>query len=78
MARNRTLLANLTPRGVSREEAAAYVGLGPTLFDRMVREGLMPSPKTLGGRKVWDVRALDRNFDAVPEGEAANPWDSAT
>jgi hypothetical protein len=39
----------------------------------------MPQPKRIDGRKVWDVKALDRAFEALPEdGEhTANPWDRA-
>jgi hypothetical protein len=44
----------------------------------MVNEGSMPGPKRIGARKVWDVRALDLAFDALPgdtSGEE-NPWDN--
>lgn len=75
MATRRTLPPNLPPRGICREEAAAYVGIGTTLFDTMVRDGAMPRPKEIGGRRVWDVRALDRAFDALPGDGDANPWD---
>jgi excisionase family DNA binding protein len=73
----RSALPNLPPRGLSRSEAAAYLGIGTTLFDRMVQDGRMPKPKAIGDRKVWDLRALDRAFDALPsEGECEhNPWD---
>jgi excisionase family DNA binding protein len=67
-----------TRRGLHREEAAAYVGVSPNTFDRMVADGLMPTPRPVYGRKVWDVRALDRAFDSLPGGEdpaQANPWD---
>lgn len=67
-----------TRRGLHREEAAAYVGVSPNTFDRMVADGLMPKSRPVYGRKVWDVRALDRSFDALPgDGESAqaNPWD---
>jgi hypothetical protein len=30
------------PRGMSRVEAADYIGVSPTLFDTMVRDGRMP------------------------------------
>tara|TARA_R110002072_G_C7840840_1_gene524969 strand:+ start:916 stop:1032 length:117 start_codon:yes stop_codon:yes gene_type:complete len=37
----------------------------------------MPKPKRIDGRKVWDVRALDQFFEALPsDGEIDdNPWD---
>jgi hypothetical protein len=43
----------------------------------MVADRRMPAPKRIDGRKVWDVRALDRAFEALPsEGDVENnPWD---
>lgn len=32
------------PRGLNREQAAAYVGIGSTMFDELVGEGVMPEP----------------------------------
>lgn len=63
-------------RGLNRVEAAGYVGLSATTFDKLVIDGRMPPPKQIDGRKVWDVRALDIAFEALPGGEAeGNPWD---
>jgi hypothetical protein len=56
----------LSPRGVSRVVAAAYVGVSPSKFDEMVLDHRMPAPKRIDGRKVWDVRDLDLAFDALP------------
>ena len=53
-------------RGLSREEAAAYIGISAGKFDELVRDGRMPGPKRIDGRKVWDVRDLDVAFDALP------------
>jgi hypothetical protein len=52
-------------RGFDRKEAASYVGVSPTHFDKLVRQGIMPAPNLLLGRNVWDVRALDRVLDAL-------------
>ena len=60
-----------TRRGLHREEAAAYVGVSPSTFDKMMADGLMPSALAVYGRKVWDVRALDWAFDALPGGAAS-------
>ena len=57
-----------TKRGLSRVEAAAYAGIGASTFDKMVDSGEMPGAKHLRGRKVWDVRALDLAFEALPGG----------
>ena len=50
---------SLPPRGLSRTAAAVYVGVGPTLFDQMVRDRLMPRPIRIYRRVVWDRLALD-------------------
>jgi predicted DNA-binding transcriptional regulator AlpA len=80
MPASRALPPNLVPRGISRTEAAVYIGVGATLFDRLVKDGMMPKPKAISGRKVWDVRALDQAFTALPGGddaEGGNPWDAS-
>lgn len=71
------LPANLPPRGLARAVAAAYIGVGVTLFDEMVRDGRMPSPKRINGRRVWDRVGLDAAFEALPdENERADDvWD---
>lgn len=66
---------SLPPRGLSRCEAAAYIGISPTLFDHLVQDGRMPQPKRIGARTVWDRRALDLAFAAIPNGSDDNPWD---
>jgi excisionase family DNA binding protein len=38
------------PRGLSRDEAARYVGVGATKFEEMVADGRMPRPKRVDGR----------------------------
>lgn len=66
----RAALSEVRPiprRGLSREEAAMYVGVGATKFDAMVEDGRMPKPKRVDARKVWDVRKLDLAFEALPD-----------
>ena len=64
-------------RGLRRVEAAIYVGISPTKFDEMVKDGRMPQPKRIDGAAVWDQRRLDLAFEALPdEGDSViNPWD---
>ena len=57
---------SLAPRGLSRVQAAAYVGVKHTLFDEMVADGWMPAPKRINSRTVWDRLALDEAFAALP------------
>lgn len=68
------------PRGLSRIQAAAYIGVRTTKFDEMVAAGQMPRPKRAGRRVIWDRYALDEAFEALPddgEAEEKNPWDDA-
>jgi predicted DNA-binding transcriptional regulator AlpA len=44
------LSTSLPPRGLSRVQAAAYVGISPTLFDEMVADGRMPKPVRINAR----------------------------
>ena len=64
-------------RGLSRVESAGYVGVGTSKFDTMVSDGRMPDPKRIDGRRVWDVRAIDKAFEELPGGDLTdiNPWD---
>lgn len=65
----------ITPRGLRRAEAAAYICVSPSLFDSMVQDGRMPSPRMINARTVWDRYELDEAFEALPRREADNPWD---
>jgi hypothetical protein len=66
-------------RGLSRDYAALYIGVSPSKFDEMVEDGRMPKAKCVDRRRVWDRRALDLAFDALPDEGGApkkNPWDA--
>jgi hypothetical protein len=64
------------PRGLSRDEAARYVGVGVTKFDEMVADGRMPRPKRVDARVVWDRLRLDAAFSDLTESPVVNVWDS--
>jgi predicted DNA-binding transcriptional regulator AlpA len=68
---------SLPPRGLSREQGAEYVGVSPSLFDELVKDGRMPPPKHVNSRRVWDRLELDASFAALPSNDAPvkNPWD---
>lgn len=66
---------SLPPRGLSRTEAAAYIGVSPSLFDMMVADGRMPGPKRINTHTVWDRHKLDAAFSALPDDGDRNPWD---
>lgn len=73
------LPASLPPRGLSREQAAELVGVSPSLFDAMIKDGRMPRPKSINARRVWDRVKVEAAFAALPDdGDDAgvqNPWD---
>jgi integrase/predicted DNA-binding transcriptional regulator AlpA len=64
---SREATPSLWPRGLSREQAATYIGVGTSKFDEMVRDGRMPRPKTIDCRVVWDRCRLDAAFDDLPD-----------
>ncbi|WP_020175340.1 helix-turn-helix transcriptional regulator [Methyloferula stellata] len=56
--------------GLSRTEAANYIGVSSSLFDEMVHDGRMPPPKRINGRTVWDRRRVEAAFSALPGDES--------
>jgi hypothetical protein len=69
--------ASLPRRGLSREEAAMYLGIGAGLFDEMRSQGKIEPPRLIKGRKLWDIRDLDMAFEALPREDApalAESW----
>jgi excisionase family DNA binding protein len=72
----KSALSNIRPvprRGLSRDEAAMYLGVSASKFDELVRDGRMPAPRRIDSRKIWDVHQLDLAFNELPfEG---NSWD---
>ena len=72
------LPTNLPPRGLSRAEAASYIGLSPSKFDELVRDGRMPPPAPVDGRRIWDREALDGAFEALfhHHDRGDDPWDN--
>ena len=63
------------PRGMSRDEAARWIGVGVTKFDEMVADRRMPRPKRVDGRVIWDRFQLDAAFTDLPDDKRVNPLD---
>ncbi|MDX0299556.1 hypothetical protein GOC49_12835 [Sinorhizobium meliloti] len=55
------------PRGLSRDEAARYVGVSTTKFDQLVADRRMPKPRKIDRRSVWDRVQLDIAFSDLPQ-----------
>ena len=66
----------LAPRGLSRVQAAAYIGVSVWLFDELVQDGRMPKPMRINSRTIWDRMKLDDAFAALsdPDGGGDDPW----
>jgi excisionase family DNA binding protein len=66
-------------RGLSRIEAAMYLGISPSKFDELIKDGRMPRPRMIDSRKLWDLHELDMAFDELPREDstpiAGNSWD---
>lgn len=68
----------IAPRGLNRDQASAYIGISAGTFDKLVEAGLMPRPRMMESRRVWDIQELDRAFDELPhEGASIKPADGA-
>lgn len=67
-------------RMLSRVEAAAYCGVSPSTFDKMLKDGLAPQPLKVYARNLFDRHKLDAALDAL-SGNTAEPvepneWDA--
>lgn len=73
-ARGGTSKPAMPRRGLSRGEAADYIGVSQTLFDALVKAGQMPKPLKAMSRVIWDIRALDEAFTDLATEQTENPW----
>ena len=54
----------IEPRGMSREQAAAYAGCETlSAFNDWIRRGIMPGP--IPGTHKWDRKAIDAALDRL-------------
>jgi len=54
-------------RGLSRLEAAAYIGISPSKFDELRKANRVAPPKVLDGRLIFTTERLDNFLDALPD-----------
>jgi hypothetical protein len=56
-------------------DAAVYLSISPSFFRKLVEAKVMPRPRIIGARRIWDVEELDLAFKALPrehgEGDVA-------
>ena len=57
----------ISPRLLKREQAAYYIGVSSSTFDRLVYENKMPPPKEVTSKRiVWDVNQIDMAIEDLP------------
>ena len=62
MMRETGVINTVEPRGLSREEAAAYAGCASlSTFHDWIRRGILPGP--IPGTHTWDRKAIDSALD---------------
>ncbi|MDR3488732.1 MAG: hypothetical protein P4M05_27995 [Bradyrhizobium sp.] len=78
MARSRTALV-MTPEkfGLTKAEAAAYIGVTSASFEAMVVNGDMPQARRFGSVERWIRHELERAAMDMPAAapKIANPYD---
>ncbi len=68
------------PRGLRRAQAAAYLGISASHFDKQRASGAIPAPRPLFGVEIYDKLDLDRLFgghDMVADNDNDSYWDRA-
>ena len=63
-------------RGLSRVEAAIYLGISASKFDELRKDGRLGPAKILDGRKLFAIEMLDEFFEALPDEthESVEDW----
>ncbi len=74
MRANRAVTAPIQPRGLTREDAAAYCGLATDGFDEWVKRGIVPGP--IPGTLRWDRKAIDLALDRASGLESGQEQDN--
>jgi hypothetical protein len=54
-------------RGLSRIEAATYLGISPSKFDELRKANRIAPAKVLDGRLIFTTERLDEFLDALPD-----------
>ena len=64
------------PMGLSAGQAATHLGISRTKFDELVKDGRMPQPHCVDGRRLWDRHEVEECFDMLPRGSSTEiePW----
>jgi hypothetical protein len=70
VSKNRKEPISIEPRGLSVPQAAAYYGISPNAYRRLMREGKVPQAIKISGfeRQIIDKVRLDAALDALSKG----------
>ena len=63
----RALARPFVRRGLSRVEAATYLGISPSKFDELRKAHRIAPPKVLDSRLIFTVERLDEFLDSLPD-----------
>jgi hypothetical protein len=66
-ARHLTAIRPAVRRGLSRLEAATYLGISASKFDELRKANRIAPPKVLDGRLIFTTERLDEFLDALPD-----------
>ena len=71
--------ARVEPRLLRREDAASYLGVSASYFDKLCAKGLAPAARQLGTVKGWDRFEIDAVIDRLPRdgapADGPSDWD---
>jgi hypothetical protein len=67
---SKDLPSSIAPRGLSINQAAAYWGVSPSTFEKLVREVTAPIRLCTKGKQIFDRVMMDRAMDARSKGAA--------
>lgn len=68
----------IQPRGLRRADAARYLGISPSHFDKQREAGAIPAPRQILGVALYDRHDLDALFSQPAndnQPDEANEWD---
>lgn len=69
-----SIVMNCPPAALERDQAAAYVSLGVTTFERLVQSRQAPQPRQFPARRVaWLRSELDAWLQSLPESTLLPP-----
>lgn len=57
----------VVPFAITREQAAALIGVSVTKFEELVGDGRMPQPREIDRRVLWDSEEVRAAWRLIPK-----------